>query len=296
MGMTSNDLLRSHGIQHPNGVTEENRSPAATWADVANSCISGINRVNNDPLYGGANLNKDGQLQKLYDDAVTKLFNDRLTDMGVVPMNKIDAGAFLYSFDRKAQRFVRVPVQIAHQNAMGACPDFSVNLDDNGFVVGIKAIAPKGETGPMWQSDMMNDVADFLEHHGIKGMHWGVRKDNTQKTVQRRVKKFKAQQKVKAKRQKVISGRRSLSDAGLKAHIDRLMAEKKFKDLAEADIKPGRAIAKRILSDSGQKVARTVITGAGLLATKAAIDKATGTKFDPKLLSEFMKSQLKKKK
>lgn len=143
-------------------------------------------------------------------------------------------------------------------------------------------------------------LEDVLEHHGIKGMHWGVRKERVQKDVRRRVKTHKAEKKVKAKRQKVISGRRKLSDADLKTHIERLMSEKKLKDLGEADIKPGRAVTKRILSDSGQKVARTVIAGGGLLVVKAIIDKKTGNSATGNeqigLLSDHIKAQLKKKK
>lgn len=143
-------------------------------------------------------------------------------------------------------------------------------------------------------------IDDILEHHGIKGMHWGVRKAKAQKTLNRRSKRFQANKKIKAKRQDISSRRRQLSEGDLKKFIDRIETEKKLKNLVADDIKPGRTVAKRILSDSGQKVARTVIAGGALLAVKAVIDKKMGNDVSGndqmRLLSDHIKAQLKKKK
>ncbi len=141
---------------------------------------------------------------------------------------------------------------------------------------------------------------DILEHHGIKGMKWGHRKDQAQRQVKRKVKQIKSERKVKAKRQKIITGRRRLSDAAIKEHIERFQSEKRLKDLVEADIKPGRTVTKKILSESGQKVARTVVAGGALLVVKAALDKKMGNPSNMNenlgLLSENIKGTLRKKK
>lgn len=146
----------------------------------------------------------------------------------------------------------------------------------------------------------MTTTEEFLEHHGIKGMHWGVRKDRVQKTAKRKAKRFQANRKIKSKRQDIASRRRQLSEGDLKKVIDRLQTEKKLKDLVEADIKPGRTVTKRILSESGQKVARTVVAGGGLLVVKAVIDKKMGNSGkaneNMNLLTDHIKAQLKKKK
>jgi hypothetical protein len=143
-------------------------------------------------------------------------------------------------------------------------------------------------------------IDDILEHHGIKGMHWGSRKAKVQKTVKRRAKRFQANQKIKSKRQDIASRRRQLSERDLQKFIDRLQTEKKLKDLVSNDIKPGRTVTKRILSESGQKIARTVIAGGGILAVKAVIDKkmnkGTTANDHMTLLSDHLKQQLKKKK
>lgn len=106
------------------------------------------------------------------------------------------------------------------------------------------------------------DLSEFLEHHGVKGMHWGIRNKPTRADV-----------KLRNKRKKVSAKRRHLSDGDIKAYIERLGNEKKLKNLIDEDLAPGKTIAKRILSESGQKVARTVVAGAGLYALKVAVEK-----------------------
>lgn len=109
------------------------------------------------------------------------------------------------------------------------------------------------------------NVDDFLEHYGVKGMHWGVRKGATKKEI-----------KIANKRQKMADNRRLLDSKDLEAMINRLEKEKKLKDLVEQDLTPGKKAIKTIMSESGQKVARTVIAGAAIYGIKAAISK----KFD----------------
>ena len=110
---------------------------------------------------------------------------------------------------------------------------------------------------------MYDNVEDFLEHYGVKGMKWGVRK-KTQK-----------EQREIAKRKKISKNRRTLSDADIKAYINRLESERKLKSLIEEDLTPGRKVAKKLMSEGGQKVVKTVATGAVLYGLKIGI----GNKF-----------------
>ncbi len=146
----------------------------------------------------------------------------------------------------------------------------------------------------------MTTTEEFLEHHGVKGMKWGIRKERIKKSTKRRAKQFQANRKAKAKRQIIATRRRQLSEGDLRKFVDRLQTEKKLKDLIEADIKPGRSVSKRILSDSGQKVARTVIAGGGLILVKAAVDKKMGKSGtgneNMNLLNQHIKAVLTKKK
>lgn len=107
----------------------------------------------------------------------------------------------------------------------------------------------------------MSEIDEFLTHHGVKGMKWGQKKMSQKEA------------KVQNKRTKAVINRRHLSDDDLKHYIDRLSNEKKLKTLIDEDIRPGKTATKRILSESGQKVAKTVLTGAALYAIKVGVSK-----------------------
>lgn len=207
--------------------SEKTSEVVPNWNDVSNRLVMRINNISNNPLYSGANLNKNAELQKQYDAVVGKAVNDCLVSMAVLPLNKVDNNAFLYSFDRSNQRLVKTPVLIAHQNDAYECPEFSVNMDENGFIVGIKAIKPKGADGVMWQSSMTPSkmVESFIEHHGVKGQKWGIRR-------RRKIAKVGPSKDSKRTTTSLKKGKRSgvgaLTNKELKDLTNRMELERKF--------------------------------------------------------------------
>lgn len=133
----------------------------------------------------------------------------------------------------------------------------------------------------------MTDTEDFLEHYGIKGMKWGVRRKRGSdgRVVGGKSKITKKEAKIRAKRQKMSNNRRQLSDDDVKKAVERLQNEKKLKQLVDEDLSPGKTIAKKVLSESGQTAARAVITGVGVYAVRAALER----KFDPMEASKHLK-------
>lgn len=105
-------------------------------------------------------------------------------------------------------------------------------------------------------------MSNRLEHHGVKGMHWGVRKSRSPK-----------EQAVRDKRKTLSNNRRIISSKDLDATIERIQKEKKLKSLVDEDLSPGKKAVAAIVSDTGQKVARTVLAGASLYAIKVLLDK-----------------------
>jgi hypothetical protein len=113
---------------------------------------------------------------------------------------------------------------------------------------------------------MTHDLATkYLEHYGKKGMKWGVRKSRTRREMA-----------VINSRKNIRKNRKFISDKDLDQYITRLQNEKKLKDLLDDDLAPGKTASKRILGESGQKVAKTLVAGGALLAVKVAVNKKFG--------------------
>lgn len=119
-----------------------------------------------------------------------------------------------------------------------------------------------------------NDVDSFLEHYGIIGMKWGVRRpvgpdglvgSGSGKSTKARDKQTKAE------RRKDVKERRLLSDKALTEKIGRLEKEKRLRELTDAEINSGKKATSDIMKQVGTRVATTVLTGAALYGIKSAL-------------------------
>lgn len=106
----------------------------------------------------------------------------------------------------------------------------------------------------------------YLQHHGIKGMKWGVRryqnKDGSLTPAGKRREAKLSNKAFKKDRATASKNRRNLSDADLDARINRLKKEKQLKDLTDEDLRPGRTSVKNFMKTAGGKVVTTAATGA----------------------------------
>lgn len=132
----------------------------------------------------------------------------------------------------------------------------------------------------------------YLEHHGIIGMKWGVRRSEAELARARGSSKQSADEQERTNRQTAVKNRRTLSDAELKKRIERLKMEREFKNLTEEDIAPGRKCVSEILASSGKKVASIAAAGAMSYAVKAAMTK----EFDLKDAASYIAANPNKKK
>lgn len=103
---------------------------------------------------------------------------------------------------------------------------------------------------------------DFVEHFGVKGQKWGVRNARTSSSGTARTKFSKAPNK--------------LSSAELTKRIKRMETEKKYNQLNRKDVSDGKKFVTDVMTSVGRKVATTVLTGASLLAIKAALSSKFG--------------------
>jgi 2'-5' RNA ligase len=128
---------------------------------------------------------------------------------------------------------------------------------------------------------------EFLEHHGVKGMRWGVRKaDKTSEvTVTQKGKKLKpsgghnrpastdaaraaAQKQIKKK-----SGVAALTDEELSQYARRLQLEQQVRQLEYNSASPTAKFVKKILGQSGNQAANQVASTATNKAVKSALAK-----------------------
>lgn len=112
----------------------------------------------------------------------------------------------------------------------------------------------------------MSMVEEFLDHHGVKGMHWGIRN--------------------RSKRNKPNQGRTGLttfskhphrlSDVELSKRIKRLELEKKYKDLNSPVKSKGKAYVHSLLESSGRTVAGAAVGGAAGFFIQKALKERFG--------------------
>lgn len=135
------------------------------------------------------------------------------------------------------------------------------------------------------------DISEFaLEHHGVKGMKWGVRKRSKTRVSSSGARSTSPNpsSKVSApttrdKRVKALKNRRELSDSDIKDFTSRLQSEKQLKALLDEDVSPGRTFIKKVMSDAGKQAATKLATNAMTYGTTKVMGKAFGSELEKAL-------------
>lgn len=168
-----------------------------------------LNAINNDPAFKGKDLSKDARLRSQYNGVVAKTFNQQLAATSISKTyNKDFNRAVVWQMNPNGQTMKATlvkPRTVKHEDDNATAtefPEFKITRDEKGFVVSFDVIEKS-----MKQSD---DLAnDFLEHYGIKGMHWGQRKSRSKPSAS---KPSSRQAQAKATRKKM--GKRALIGVG----------------------------------------------------------------------------------
>ena len=94
--------------------------------------------------------------------------------------------------------------------------------------LGLTDLLPDGWVGG---EAKQSNVIDFIDHHGVKGMHWGVRGGKGTPRAG------------KTERTRFAKSPKRLTNAELEKRIKRMETEKRYNDLNKRDISAGQKLA-----------------------------------------------------
>jgi len=104
------------------------------------------------------------------------------------------------------------------------------------------------------------NVQEFIEHHGVKGMKWGVRRSSRAR-------------KKGTERTKYSKSPKSLTQDELEKRIKRMGMEKEYNKLNKRDVSTGERLASEMMTSIGKTTIVTVGTGAAIYGAKKIIEK-----------------------
>lgn len=139
---------------------------------------------------------------------------------------------------------------------------------------------------PVLEQDAIDAGKDYLEHYGIMGMKWGVRRKDSSGTSstgrELNAKEVAAAERAAAKsgrkekireRKKAVKERRNLSDAELEKRVKRAQLEKQLREATDQDLAPKRTAVKKALGGAAKTVAATALPALAVYGGRKFITK-----------------------
>lgn len=195
-----------------------------------------IGRLNNKPEYKDKDFSTDSPLRRKYYKEYEKTFMRVMNEESDKVLGRSPDGkhrvAVESSDNGNSLNFVVREIKHADGDVI-----FVAKKNDRGYIISIEMV-----TNDLTQSSP-DDVEDFLEHYGIKGMKWGVRRDaavsgakKVGKEAYNYIKPSVDAKKAGAVKQKAkIAGVDALTNQDLQSLITRMNLERQFKELKQVE-------------------------------------------------------------
>lgn len=252
-----NDILEHHGVKGQkwgirNAVRKDakakvrfvktvNKSVPAIYGDAVHAMNHHVaNQINNKPEFRHIDFSKPGRLTDKYHHDMAEAFAGELDKA----YNKHVGSQNRYA-THKAQFLVEPGTLTPYMNvtkneAMHSSEDsykFPVTLDNTKRIVSISF--------PTTTALMQSAITDILEHHGVKGMHWGFRNARIPKTLSSDHKEAAGLKRKPA---------HELSNKDLQTINNRLNLEQNYNRMNPGKVEAGHKRVQRILTLAGTGV------------------------------------------
>lgn len=195
---------------------------------------TGIHKINNKPEYKNKNLKFGTPLERRYHNEMGREFTKAMTASAKARLGSSPLGGreLKYNLAKNGEDIEFRLTDAKHD----ALEDFYILAKRNslGFIVSVEVISKE----ILAQND---NVEEFLEHYGVKGMKWGVRSADRPAASGDAVKYRGVMVKARA------GGIKSLTNKELQDFITRANLERQYKTLNPSAFKRGAGIVKGLL-------------------------------------------------
>lgn len=245
-----------------------------------------IEKVNNSKKWKNATFDWDrpGTKEWKYFDEITKACDDAFDSVvtevfgasasGRYSVVAIEGKPFLV--ENKGERKSVEDKWIYHEDSSDRKYPLKIEYDKRGHIIGIKL--------PETLKHSSDYVDDFLEHHGILGMRWGVRRTPAQLESARG--RLKSDKKQKTKKESKKGKTAKMSDTELRSKINRLQMERQYKQLTKNEREGATKWVLDVVNNAAKETAKNYVAR----GMKYGVDNALQKTHEDYLLKKAIKN------
>ena len=251
------EFMEHHGVKGMKwGVRKAAKQERKAWrkeaksAETANEVFQAaaksfgpvVKALKKDPAFADMATNRKTQRQ--YDAVSTTIFNQHMAQVSLTKtMNAQGNRAVVWQLDRTNGLMHATEVkakEVKHILGVSGYPNFKVEFDDEGFIDNV--------TLDEIVHSIMTAGKEFMEHHGVKGMRWGVRRTAAQLSKAEGKRESKRSEDKKTHDANRKKGSSALNDKELQALVNRMNLEQNYSRMNPSSLKKGLAATGTILA------------------------------------------------